>query len=521
MRALFIFLVVSVLYIGSVFWVSQGRAFRLDSDYDSNLPIISYVAHTMRNEKRLPFWNPYVTTGISVLGDPLSGVTYLPYLLPLLTFGVPDGWWVVIGLHAFLAGAFMWMWLRELLAEKPGFEFPLWGGLLYMGAGAFAARVAAGHIEKVLSYPWYPLFLMLIFKKEQTLRSAALTGAVMGAVFLTGDVYAVFFMMMLYGVIGVIRGISPLRGVKEIGVVMAAFVIVGAIKLVPFIFEVTPLMSRYSSFDAARGSIQAWFTWIPFVVPWGVSFYDRPAFQRLFGFWYNWYEYYSFIGLPILLLVGLPRIIKRREVRLLLMLLIVGLMYIARGYPYSIFYWMADSVSVFASFRVPQRMYGALTSVVVALIILSGERFIRKTPALLWGMLLVTFLVSGYQMTQAFEKPRRDEETVVRKLRARDNGDMSVATFSCCMQTFLVRERIRVTNYYYGWLPKSAPRFTTTDGSAFSFEAIRTTRPTYIIAPKDMVFRQYGYEVWFGEGNIVVWRASTITNYIWPGLPKS
>ena len=155
MRDITIIFLVSMLYVGSVFLAVQGKTFRLDSDYDSNLPIISYVVDTIRNEHRFPFWNPYVATGISVLGDPLSAVTYLPYILPMLVFGVPEGLWMVIGLHVFLAGMFMWLFLRKS-------KYALWGGLLYMGAGTFAARVAAGHIEKVLSFPWYSLFLLFL-----------------------------------------------------------------------------------------------------------------------------------------------------------------------------------------------------------------------------------------------------------------------------------------------------------------------------------------------------------------------
>ncbi|MBI3342774.1 hypothetical protein HY032_01310, partial [Candidatus Gottesmanbacteria bacterium] len=457
----------------------------------------------------------------------------------------------------FGAGAAMWMLLKKILDSRfrgndnkdSGNDknlLALWGGLLYMGTGAFAARVAAGHIEKILSFAWYPLFLLFLLRLfncdfERLLRpakgrglamtSSAAIGAIMGIVFLTGDVYGLLFMGIWYGVIGIIRGIRGIRVIGEIGVTIAAFIAVAGVKLVPFVLQVVPVMSRYSEFDAARGSIHAIYTWIPFVMPWGVVFYDRTVFQRFFNFWYNWYEYYAFIGLPLLYLVGLPRIIKRREVQLLLMLLVVGCMYIARGYPYSLFYWVEKSVPFLTWFRVPQRMYEALTSVVVVLIVLSAERLIRpplaksqgvalRTLVLFWGILLVTFLVSGYQMMQGFEKPRLEEEAVVRELRRRDGGDISVVTFACCMQTFLVRERIRVINYYYGWIPKGAPRFIRADGSAFSLEAIQTSRPTYIIAPKAMNFGEFGYTIWFGEGEIVVWRASTLTNYIRPGLPK-
>ncbi|MEK9143477.1 MAG: hypothetical protein AAB481_02530 [Patescibacteria group bacterium] len=408
MRSILILLLVSIFYTGSVFLAVQGKTFRLDSDYDSNFPIISYVVDTIRNEKRLPFWNPYVTMGISVFGDPLSGVTYLPYILPMLVFGVPEGLWVVIGIHAFLAGVFMWMFLRES-------KFSLWGGMLYMGSGAFAARVAAGHIEKVLSYPWYPLFLLFLFRQQ-----APAIGVIMGIVFLTGDVYGLLFMGIFYGVVGVIRGI------RGIGGMMVGFAVVAAIKLVPFIRDVMPVMERFSSFDAARGSIPVWLSWLPFIMPWGVEFYDRPIVQRLFGFWYNWYEYYAFIGLPVVFLVWLPRIIKRREVKILLILLAVGITYAARGYVYSPWYGLAP---VLEWFRVPHRMYGALTSIVVALIVTSLKK--NTSWVLLWGMLFVTFLVSGYQMTRAFEPPR-----------------------TCCTQLHRIREKVRIIDYYYGWLPK-------------------------------------------------------------------
>lgn len=418
MRNVFIIFFVSILYVGSVFLAVGGKTFRLDSDYDSNLPIISFVVDTIQNEHRFPFWNPYVATGISVLGDPLSGVTYLPYILPMLAFGVPEELWVVIGLHAFLAGMFMWMFLGKS-------KYALWGGLLYMGAGTFAARVAAGHIEKVLSYPWYPLYLLFLFQKR-----SVLVGAVMGIVFLTGDVYGLLFMMIFIGVIGVIRsGEARSRFAREIrGIrgVIVGFAIVAAVKFVPFIREVMPVMERYSSFDAVRGSIPVWLSWLPFVMPWGVEFYDRPVFQRLFGFWYNWYEYYAFIGLPVVFLVWLPRITKRREVKILLIFLAVGIAYAARGVVYSPWYGLAPLLEWF---RAPQRMYGALTSLVIALIVLSLR---KNTPRLfLWGMLLVTFFISGYQMTRAFEPPGTSDTQLDR-----------------------IREKVRIIDYYYGWIPR-------------------------------------------------------------------
>lgn len=449
MRPIVFLFLASTLYIGSVFLATQGKTFRLDSDYDSNFPIISYVVDTIRTQKRFPLWNPYVATGISVLGDPLSGVTYLPYLLPMLALGVPDGWWVVLWLHAFLAGVFMWMFLRGLRVNP---SLALWGGLLYLGAGAFAARVAAGHIEKVLSYPWYPLFLLLILRKKQTINTAVLIGAAMGLVFLAGDMYAVFFMAVFYGVVKVVSPTSlKLRGVKETGGALIAFILVSSVKLIPFLIEVAPTMQRFSEFDPSRGSIHAWFSWIPFILPFGVVFYDRPSMQQFFGLWYNWYEYYAFIGLPVLFLWWLSKIVKRREAQLLLLLLAVGIGYISRRYGYSPWHGLEPLI---ASFRTPQRMFEALTSVMVALIVLSiAHSSFRAKRGLLTVMLLLTFIVSGYQMTKSFEPPRRKEERYAKELRQKD--EVNITTEACCMQLFLVREKIRIINYYYGWFPKT------------------------------------------------------------------
>ena len=57
-------------------------------------------------------------------------------------------------------------------------------------------------------------------------------------------------------------------------------------------------------------------------------------------------------------------------------------------------------------------------------------------------MLSVTLLISGYQMTNAFEIPRVSEERLIDQLRAGDGGDMTVASFACCMQKFLVAEKL-------------------------------------------------------------------------------
>lgn len=417
MRTFWTLVLVSTLYVGAVFLAVRGKTFRWDSDYDSNLPIIAYVVDTVRSEHRFPLWNPYVgRTGISVLGDPLSAVTYPAYLLPMLLFGVPQGLWVVIWLHAFLSGLFMARLLR-------GSRLRLWGALLYMGAGAFAARVAAGHIEKILSYPWYPLALSFLLRK-QTARA----GVALGIVVLTGDWYGLLFLLLFAAALRVVGE------VRRMGEMLAFCLATAAVKVVPFIREVLPVMERFHSFDPTRGSIPVWLAWLPFLMPFGVSFYDRPALQRALGLWYNWYEYYAFIGAPMVFLLFLPRVVWRRDVRVLLMLLAVGIAYVGRGYAVSPLFGLSPLLS---PFRVPQRMYAALTSVVVALVVRCAEKAVGRSSfgllrqAPLGVFLLATFLVSGYQMMHGFRPPK-----------------------PCCTQLLRMREKVPMLEYYYGWIPR-------------------------------------------------------------------
>ena len=66
-------------------------------------------------------------------------------------------------------------------------------------------------------------------------------------------------------------------------------------------------------------------------------------------------------------------------------------------------------------------MYEALTGIMVIVITLCAKHVIRppKIPFSM-GNACVTLLISGYQMTNAFEIPRVSEERLIDQLRAGD-----------------------------------------------------------------------------------------------------
>ncbi|MCX8009503.1 MAG: hypothetical protein N3A54_07500, partial [Patescibacteria group bacterium] len=66
-------------------------------------------------------------------------------------------------------------------------------------------------------------------------------------------------------------------------------------------------------------------------------------------------------------------------------------------------------------------------------------------------------------------------------LKNYDNGNYFVYTDLCCIQRFLVEQKIPIMNFYAGWKPKNSPSFS------------HQNRPTYIIARPTEDFSDFSY----------------------------
>lgn len=515
----YILLFAFFLYVPT--WVAtQHKFFRLDTDFDLSLATYYFMVDYVRSHMMFPAWNPYVGTGVPVIGDPTS-VALNPVLTPLiLGFGVENGLRLTIFVMYMLAGIGMWLFLTSIGVYG---WLRLWGSLLYTSAGNMVAYIRAGHIPEILTFPAVPLIFIFLVKPKLRHRQIIMLSLLLTYIFFSGYTYLLWFTLIFIVVLLGYRSLGRplldlLKSLFSYGEVLLLFIIFSSIKLYPFVHDVLPNMERFFHIDPYKGSIHSLWYPLGWIVPFQTMFYDRPFFRRLFGFYYNWYEYYAFITpLPFIFLTSLGNLIHKPLIRLFLVILATGSLYIALQYQYSPFYWIYHAIPFARTFRVPQRISGPTTAIIIALLVLGAEQWFRTADkrkrrlgiCLCLITIVWTFFNSQRSLLQAFENPRDDEQVLAKELRGTDPARYYVATFVCCEQVFLVQEKIPVINFYFAWRPKKTPNYNNLNDIGFNYDMLRSNRPKYVIASPNISLRQYEYHQFKNFRQATIWKTET------------
>lgn len=513
----FLFSLVFLVILGLGTWKTS---FRLDTDYDLVLPVAQFAINAVTKPQQFLVWNPYIGLGIPVLGDPNSFALSPWYVPVFLLFGANWGIRVIIAISFLIAGHSMWLLLSSLKIHK---KLSIWGASLYQTSGALAALVASGHVEKLASYAVSPYVFYFMWKQKMTGLHMTITGLLLASMYLTNDLYTPWFLSIFFVAFSLYNLWSKKKTFKTVAGeflgIYGAWLGFSIFKIAFFIRDILPYFDRLSSVNAFDGSIHAWFLPLSYLVPWQVAFYDRPTFQRLLQFRFNWYEYYAFITpFPFIFFLAIRKVIKKQYVLYGLIAIVVSLLYISLKFPYSPFYYLLHGISFFRSFRVPQRVVMTLLIPLIVMFVYCADAWIReKKYAIVWMLCMMTLLwtipVSFSTMKTAFAPFRSDEYYVASQLRARDKGTFFVANFVCCIQNFLIQKEIPIINFYYGWVPTYAPRFSSPLGDRPDFTKFSYIRPSYIIADKKESFAQFGYVPYFDRAHIQVWKVDKPTIY--------
>ena len=168
------------------FWVFYFRAILLKQaflweDFLYQNYVYRFFAAVHLKEGLLPFWNPYIWSGLPFVGDVQAAVFYPLNLV--LTLFVKNGWLayhtveIQALLHVLLAGWFMYLALRWMgFSGIPAF----FGGLTFM----FSARIILEitHLNTLHVVTYVPLVVGLLWKAWETrkIRWAILGGLVQG-----------------------------------------------------------------------------------------------------------------------------------------------------------------------------------------------------------------------------------------------------------------------------------------------------------------------------------------------------
>jgi hypothetical protein len=216
-----------------------------------------------------PLWNPYILGGTPFLDSLAGGDSLYPpslLLLALLDTHRALGWKLV--LHVFLAGCFMYGWLRTLGVSRGA---GLVGGLAYLLAPYMVSLIYPGHDGKLFVTALTPLVFWLSewsLIRRGLLPLAALGGAV-ALVILTTHFQMAYFLFGAVGLYMIFRAVELGRGEegwKRAGKRFALFLVfsvvgagVAAVQLVPAVAYVTEHSRRaHTSVDAAAQEGKAW-----------------------------------------------------------------------------------------------------------------------------------------------------------------------------------------------------------------------------------------------------------------------
>ena len=198
-----------VLYGAVTLFLFREFVFSRDMLYGSDTLALGYMVREFYANAvsggSFPLWNPIILGGTPFVESLAGGDSLYPpsaLLLFLLDPFRALGWKLV--LHVFLAGIFMYGWIRRLGLSKPS---ALLAGLAYGLAPFMVTLVLGGQDGKIFLVALTPLLFWVTesFLVRGDMKSIALVSLVIGAILLTTHFQMAYF---LFGRCGGLRVFS-------------------------------------------------------------------------------------------------------------------------------------------------------------------------------------------------------------------------------------------------------------------------------------------------------------------------
>jgi len=280
------------------------------------------LVKSLQTYRQFPLWNPYLSSGLPYVADPMLHVFNPVSTIPVLLFGVQDGFKLGIFL-SFLLGAFgMWR-LGSILGMGPPAR--LWVALMYAFAGQPVARFFQGQYLFVLAFAWIPWALGSLILLARTGRRVywAATVFSLAMLFFSGNVYYQFYMLILIGFFTLVYVTGFRRGRPFISIdrkLLVALILTGSLALGLIAIQLLPLAEfwpRLSKSLEVAGSHTPQQIYLDFTSKDTFrpdAFVPLPARE----------EYYAYIGqIPILALLLIPLAWRKRERKPILVLVLM------------------------------------------------------------------------------------------------------------------------------------------------------------------------------------------------------
>jgi hypothetical protein len=282
-------------------------------------PLADWVSQQLHSGT-FPLWLPSIFTGYPIFADGELGLAYLPQvlLLALLPANVAMVWLRV--LHVFLAGAFMYAFLRTLRLEP----LPALGGGLVFAFGSFTT--AQMHHENVVrSAVWLPAALLCLERAVFRVPKSALIWSALGALAFAQaalglHVQPVLMAALALGLYALFRALVPSRNaatatrVAYWPLAACAGIVLGGLGLAAV--QWLPL-GEWGLVSSRRGGVDYVFGSAFALPPANLLSVVFPFFYRLsdattwWTLWQQW-EIELYVGIPTLALAIVGIVLSRR-----------------------------------------------------------------------------------------------------------------------------------------------------------------------------------------------------------------
>lgn len=317
-----------------------------------------YAQESIKNGD-IPLWNPYIFCGKPFQADSL---TALFYPLNILYYILPIHWAITCQtiLHLFLAGLFMYLYLRTIISNRFN---SLVGAITFMLNGFFIAWMCFPNTIGIGI--WIPLaFLMAekILNKENKLMFIILSGIIIGIQNLSGQFQISFYFVLafsLYYFFLLAWNLFKNRDIRKFLQYLLYFMIIGIIGFCIFAVQFLPSLDLYKFMfrrDASYEDIiihaMPLIRAITFFIP---DFFGNPVeCGREWGPGINYIEHCGYVGLLPLIMFFIVLFSKKNRYSLFFIGLTIFSLLLNFGSPlYKLLYY---SIPMFKSFMAPGRI---------------------------------------------------------------------------------------------------------------------------------------------------------------------
>lgn len=261
-----------------------------------------YLAVNLMKKGELPLWNNYEFSGMPLLAAPETAALYpLNFLFFILPFN--QAWTLLVILQPFLAGFFLYLFLRHKLISKTA---SLFGAISFAFGSYFLLTTEFNLLGHTIL--WLPLALLAVDKLLSRLNLFwfmilvfSLTNSLLAG-FLQFSFY-IFLLVIIYAVYNFFlkKNRSTIRAIFLVLASIIISLLISAVQIIPSL-ELIADSARLSAYSG-HGSITDFFVpWQQLVMFLSPNFFGNPGTGNYWGR-INYYEFCAYLGIPALFFI--------------------------------------------------------------------------------------------------------------------------------------------------------------------------------------------------------------------------